>query len=117
MRMVLPIQVIVVTAAVAFGPSSVAALDNFSCDVNTTQCSCVGSPEGADCKGMQANCKDFPASKGGKSTGKILICTATGCTCQYKGSSISQAAGGPAPKVTVKWKRDVSGASKAAPTR
>ncbi len=30
---------------------------NFSCDVNTGYCTCTGSWDGADCKGMLPNCK------------------------------------------------------------
>jgi hypothetical protein len=31
---------------------------NFSCDVNTQQCTCTGVETGADCKAMYKNCPD-----------------------------------------------------------
>jgi hypothetical protein len=30
---------------------------NFSCDVNTRECKCTGTWEGADCQGMKKNCE------------------------------------------------------------
>jgi hypothetical protein len=38
-------------------PNLGATTQSFSCDVNTGYCTCSGSWDGADCKGMFPNCK------------------------------------------------------------
>lgn len=45
------------TAAAAASRLGGSQSSNFSCDVNSGYCTCEGSWEGADCKGMLPNCK------------------------------------------------------------
>ena len=59
------IRTLLLLAALSFAASTAQAApiqsgapgQNFSCDVNTGYCTCTGSIDGADCKGMWPNCK------------------------------------------------------------
>lgn len=47
----------------------------FSCDVNTNQCTCTGTWDGADCKAM--NDKVCAGDSG-------VLCSPVGCTCKMR---------------------------------
>lgn len=53
----------------------------FSCDVNTTQCTCTGARDGADCKAMRKNC-DTKCDAGSSGECTVLECTGSGCSCK-----------------------------------
>lgn len=68
---VLAVSATAAYAAVSQGGSTGA---NFSCDVNTGDCSCTGAWEGADCQAMKKNCKE-PKNYNCNSTPPL------GCSC------------------------------------
>ena len=58
------IRTLLLLAALSFAASAAPAApissglgQSFACDVNTGYCTCTGTWEGADCKGMAPNCK------------------------------------------------------------
>jgi hypothetical protein len=65
----------------------------FSCDVNTKQCSCTGTYDGADCTAMKANCDSKCDNDDGSKCYKIE-CNATGCSCKMARTEPPASAGG-----------------------